>query len=456
MGLDAGMPSFTDDGGATANAMTAQGDGPGLAGEDQPSLPDQVASVPMSSPETPSPITTAAVSQDAGAQTPATTTPQDPTVSVSADEVLAPAPVVQAQAAEPPRKTGLFSRMFKTSPANAAPAPQPAPADASPAATQDVASVAVDAAAEAPAEAPAPQARPETPAPVVADAVSASDEETEIAAAAPMQPASLMPAAPKKAGLFGSMFAGSGDGAQPKRTMMSGRGDSSSPARRAVDDTPPRPLVAESTGRPVIETANAGRYIESTPSKPLIGQAATETNRKPVVLASYGNDNGLPGVRQSALFEISRKSGLDDDSDVDLHEEELYSAPVRVASAAGLARLAPNGLLTQAEHVDVTCLKPSLVRVLKSIEQRFGKKLVVTSGYRSNNYNRKVRGAKNSLHMYCAAADIQVPGITKWELANFVRAMPGRGGVGTYCHTDSVHVDVGPERDWNWRCRRRK
>ena len=30
-----------------------------------------------------------------------------------------------------------------------------------------------------------------------------------------------------------------------------------------------------------------------------------------------------------------------------------------------------------------------------------------------------------------------------------------RGGVGTYCHTDSVHVDVGPERDWNWRCRRR-
>jgi len=27
--------------------------------------------------------------------------------------------------------------------------------------------------------------------------------------------------------------------------------------------------------------------------------------------------------------------------------------------------------------------------------------------------------------------------------------------VGTYCHTESVHVDVGPERDWNWRCRRR-
>lgn len=81
--------------------------------------------------------------------------------------------------------------------------------------------------------------------------------------------------------------------------------------------------------------------------------------------------------------------------------------------------------------------------------------MVVTSGYRNEDRNRQARGAKNSLHMYCAAADIQVPGVTKWDLATYVRSLPGRGGVGTYCHTDSVHVDVGPERDWNWRCRRR-
>jgi len=176
--------------------------------------------------------------------------------------------------------------------------------------------------------------------------------------------------------------------------------------------------------------------------------------RKPVVLASYGGEdsNGLPGVRTSALFEIKRRSGLDDDSDIDVHED--VGGSVMLASAAGMARLAPNGLLKQTERVDVACLKPSLVRVLKTIERRFGKKLVVTSGYRSRAYNMEVRGAKNSQHMYCAAADIQVPGVSKWDLANFVRAMPGRGGVGTYCHTNSVHVDIGPERDWNWRCRR--
>ena len=55
-----------------------------------------------------------------------------------------------------------------------------------------------------------------------------------------------------------------------------------------------------------------------------------------------------------------------------------------------------------------------------------------------------------------AAADVQMPGVSKWELAAYARSMPGRGGVGTYCYTKSVHVDIGPERDWNWRCRRKR
>ncbi|TIU41750.1 MAG: DUF882 domain-containing protein, partial [Mesorhizobium sp.] len=180
-------------------------------------------------------------------------------------------------------------------------------------------------------------------------------------------------------------------------------------------------------------------------------------------LASLGGDSGhitgsdaLPGVRQTALFEIKRKSGLDDESDVDLNEDEgPIGGSYQVASAAGMARLAPNGLLKQNESVDVACLKPSLVRVLKTIEGHYGRKMTVTSGYRDPARNRRANGAKNSLHMYCAAADIQVPGVSKWELASYIRSMPGRGGVGTYCHTESVHVDVGPERDWNWRCRRR-
>lgn len=159
----------------------------------------------------------------------------------------------------------------------------------------------------------------------------------------------------------------------------------------------------------------------------------------------------LPGVRPNAGIQIMQRDSLYEDDDI-----EAAGAPVILASAAGLARLAPNGLKVQRESVDVACLKPQLVGILKLIERKYGKSVIVTSGYRSPPYNRKVNGAKASLHMSCAAADIQVPGISKWELANFARAMTGRGGVGTYCHTESVHVDIGPRRDWNWRCSGRK
>ncbi|MEP2978793.1 MAG: D-Ala-D-Ala carboxypeptidase family metallohydrolase [Lentilitoribacter sp.] len=129
---------------------------------------------------------------------------------------------------------------------------------------------------------------------------------------------------------------------------------------------------------------------------------------------------------------------------------------VQVASAAGLARLSPLTLQRQTERVDVACFKPELVRLLKKVEKHYGKPVVVTSGYRSPKHNKRIGGANGSRHTTCEAADVQIKGVTKWELAKFVRTMPDRGGVGTYCHTQSVHIDIGSVRDWNWRCRKRK
>jgi uncharacterized protein YcbK (DUF882 family) len=305
--------------------------------------------------------------------------------------------------------------------------------------------------AETEAAATLPGAKPgssdETPAKDAATAPAAPGEVVATAAEFPQaQPQ-------KKKTLFGSLFGASPASAAPSPMI----GQDRSTAAVSKRQQPAKAVIENTTPTAFIENRPAKRVIEETAdAKPVLDLDAAPT-RKPVILASYGgDDNGLPGVRRTtALFEIKRKSGIDDDSDVDLHEEDEES-PVRLASAAGMARLAPNGLLKQTESVDVACLKPSLVRVLKTIEQRYGKKLIVTSGYRSRLRNIRARGAKNSLHMYCAAADIQVPGVGKWELANFARSMPGRGGVGTYCHTNSVHVDVGPERDWNWRCSRRK
>lgn len=164
-----------------------------------------------------------------------------------------------------------------------------------------------------------------------------------------------------------------------------------------------------------------------------------------VTVASAGG-NALPGVKLESMFGDGSEDTVGD----------ADSGQIQLASAAGLARLAPNGLHLQTEKVEVDCFKPQLVRTLKSIERHYGRPVVVTSGYRSPKHNRRIGGASGSRHTSCEAADIQVDGVSKWQLAKYLRSMPGRGGVGTYCHTESVHIDVGTPRDWNWRCRRRK
>ncbi len=258
------------------------------------------------------------------------------------------------------------------------------------------------------AAAPTPAARPQ------ADAT-----ETVIAAAAP-QPAA---AAPKKASgnLLSALFGGNKEKPRPA-ARVAAAGDADTPAARSA----------------------------SQKSQPEL-RAPAEDRTRVVMTRSTESSGTLPGVSEDGPFKIRSSSGYTDEEE----DGQEYSRPVKVASAAGLARLAPNGLVKQTDRVQTECFKPALVRLLKRIESHYGKPVIVTSGYRSAGNNRRARGAKNSLHIYCSAADIQIEGVGKWQLAKYARSMSGRGGVGTYCHTDSVHIDIGPNRDWNWRCRRK-
>jgi uncharacterized protein YcbK (DUF882 family) len=293
-----------------------------------------------------------------------------------------------------------------------------APADPSSVAQLAIASAANDEAAPA-AEA---LAMADVPA-LETGTVKASKPAALAPSASALELAAIAPEAPKKrTSIFGGLFAGAPkQQAAPKEQAF------------ALASAEPKASQAE------VQLANLDK-----PLKPV--------KREIISDAPEANNGELPGVRQSALFEIKHRNSASDDTNVDISEED--SAPIQVAYAAGLARLAPNGLKVQRESVDVACLKPQLVKVLKGVERHYGREVVVTSGFRSPSFNRRVRGAKNSLHMYCAAADIQVSGVSKWALAQYLRSLPGRGGVGTYCHTDSIHVDIGPDRDWNWRCSR--
>jgi len=78
--------------------------------------------------------------------------------------------------------------------------------------------------------------------------------------------------------------------------------------------------------------------------------------------------------------------------------------------------------------------------------------LVVTSGYRSQTTNDKLRrrnkwAAKNSLHIPGMAADLKVPGVSSRQLVKIVKGLK-MGGVGSYSGQSFIHVDVGSVRSW--------
>lgn len=154
--------------------------------------------------------------------------------------------------------------------------------------------------------------------------------------------------------------------------------------------------------------------------------------------------------RQAAGIGLNGRVSMTDEFD-DTHadEDDKPAGLMKLASLSGLSRISPNGLLVQTEQVNVGCFKPEMIRRIKEVEAHYHRPAMVTSGYRPP--RATTQGSK---HYTCDAADIQVSGVSKWDLANYLRSLPDRGGVGTYCHTASVHMDLGEPRDWDWRCRR--
>ena len=101
-------------------------------------------------------------------------------------------------------------------------------------------------------------------------------------------------------------------------------------------------------------------------------------------------------------------------------------------------------------------LNPDLTRDLVRIARYFNKPVYVVSGCRSVAHNRAVGGMKGSYHTRCLAADFFIPGVSKRKIARYANSLSDRGGIGLYCNKGSVHLDVGPKREWYWGCRKKK
>lgn len=82
-----------------------------------------------------------------------------------------------------------------------------------------------------------------------------------------------------------------------------------------------------------------------------------------------------------------------------------------------------------------------LVTILEILRSKLGKPIIITSGYRTPDWNAKCNGAKYSYHMRGMAADIRVDGMTPKELAKKLNDICA-DECGIIVYKSWVHFDV--------------
>lgn len=93
-----------------------------------------------------------------------------------------------------------------------------------------------------------------------------------------------------------------------------------------------------------------------------------------------------------------------------------------------------------------------LAKNLQVLRDKVGLPIIIISGYRSPEYNKKIGGAKRSQHMLAKAADIIIKGMSSTEVKNVIISLIKSGemhpgGIGLY--QTFTHYDVrGQNRRW--------
>lgn len=87
---------------------------------------------------------------------------------------------------------------------------------------------------------------------------------------------------------------------------------------------------------------------------------------------------------------------------------------------------------------------------LQALRDLIGKPMIVLSGYRSPDHNRRVGGARASKHMEGTAFDISM---ANHDPVAFEAAARKAGflGFGFYPRSGFMHIDLGPARSWGER-----
>ena len=98
---------------------------------------------------------------------------------------------------------------------------------------------------------------------------------------------------------------------------------------------------------------------------------------------------------------------------------------------------------------DKVIVDRELIDVLEDIRAHFNKPVIVTSGYRTPEYNAKIGGVKNSQHTKGKAADIKVSDTPAREVQKYLKhKYPDKYGIGSYL--TFTHIDVRTKKA-RWR-----
>lgn len=90
-----------------------------------------------------------------------------------------------------------------------------------------------------------------------------------------------------------------------------------------------------------------------------------------------------------------------------------------------------------------------LTEHLEALRQAYGKPLGITSWYRDSATNARVGGVPNSRHLLGDAADVYPVGADCYDLQAYC-LRNWEGGVGRGADRGFVHLDLGPQRSWDY------
>ena len=97
------------------------------------------------------------------------------------------------------------------------------------------------------------------------------------------------------------------------------------------------------------------------------------------------------------------------------------------------------------DGADEVFIDLDLVYKLEEIRRHFGSPIIISSGYRTPSWNKKVGGASGSFHTAGKAFDIIVKGVSPYDVAHFAQGLWIKG-IGCYKDEGFVHIDARREQ----------